>query len=189
MLQAAGARAGLARGTASRDDLGLAFESIQNAGEQSMRELHRLLGMLREPKEQAQADGVEQLARLVDSARSSGFDVVADVSGAAVELDPSIAHTAYRVVQEGLSNAMKHGGDGTRIEVTCDWLPGSLVVAVRNTAGVTAVSAPSGGFGLVGLRERVSVSGGTLEAGPTPQGYLLQATLPTAVHSPSEEAR
>lgn len=190
VLQAAGARAGLARDTASRQDLDRALASIQNAGEQSMRELHRLLGMLRETEQaEARADGIEQLTRLVDSARMSGFDVVTQVSGEAVELDPSIAHTAYRVVQEGLSNAMKHGGAGTRIEVTCDWLPGTLAVTVRNTAGVVSSSAPSGSFGLVGLRERVSVSGGALEAGPTPHGYLLQATLPTSTHQPSEETR
>lgn len=192
VLQAAGARAGLTRGTASADDLEHALASIQDAGEQSMRELHRLVGMLRETdQEEALAEGTAQLTGLVESARMSGFDVVTQVSGERLELDPSIARTAYRVVQEGLSNAMKHGGDGTRIEVTCDWSAGALTVTVRNTAGVAAPSAQtlSGGFGLVGLRERVSVSGGTLTCGPTGHGYVLQAKLPTSIHHLSKEDR
>ena len=188
VLQAAGARAGLARDTASRQDIDRALESIQSAGEQSMRELHRLLGMLRETDEtEARGDGIGEIGQLIDAARMSGVDVVSQASGEPVELDPSIAHTVYRVVQEGLSNAMKHGGAGARIEVTCDWLPDALAVTVRNSAGLGSSSAPSGGFGLVGLRERVSVSGGTLEAGPTANGYLLHATLPTNTRHASKE--
>ncbi|HMR49605.1 MAG TPA: histidine kinase [Arachnia sp.] len=185
VLQAAGARAGLARGAASVQDLDRVLGTIQGAGEQSMRELHRLLGLLREEPGEAvdRLNGVEQIGDLIASARASGLGVVSQSSGEPVELDPSIAHTVYRVVQEGLSNVMKHAGAGARVEVVLDWLPESLAVTVRNTAGVAAASgepaAPSGGFGLVGLRERVSVSGGTLEAGPVAQGYLLYARLPT----------
>ena len=83
-------------------------------------------------------------------------------------------------MQEGLSNAMKHAGAGARVEVICHWHPDRLTVSVRSAAGIGAPAAgPSGGFGLLGLRERVGVSGGTLEAGPTPLGYLLVARLPT----------
>lgn len=180
ILQAAGARSGLARGTASDLDVDRALESIQTAGEQSMRELHRLLGMLREnDRRGVGANGIEQIGELLDVARESGFQVASSSSGTPVELDQSVAHTAYRIVQEGLSNAMKHGGVGARIEVGCDWLPGSVALTIRNTAGPSAQRPPSGGFGLVGLRERVSVCGGTLEAGRTGDGFLLHATLPT----------
>lgn len=181
VLQAAGARTGLTRGTASAHDLDGALAGIQNTGEQSMRELHRLLGILRSDDDTlVRHDGVEQLGALVESARGAGLDVVLRVDGEPVGLDPSIAHTVYRVVQEGLSNAMKHAGAGARVEVICDWHPDRLTVSVRSAAGIGAPAAgPSGGFGLLGLRERVGVSGGTLEAGPTPLGYLLVARLPT----------
>lgn len=190
VLQSAGARAGLARGSASPQELDKVLHTIQEAGEQSMRELHRLLGLLREDPGEAidRLNGVEQIDGLIESVRAAGLGVVSQVSGEPVELDPSIAHTVYRVVQEGLSNVMKHAGGGARVEVVLDWLPESLAVTVRNTAGVAhpdapgvpnRPAAPSGGFGLVGLRERVSVSGGTLESGPTAQGYLLHAHLPT----------
>lgn len=185
ILQSAGARVGLARKTVTNTDIDLALESIQHAGEQSMRELHRLLGMLRETDQSAATSyGLEALGQLTDEARLSGVDVVVRTNGQPVELDPSIARTVYRVVQEGLSNAMKHGGTGTRIEVTSDWLSDSVTVTVHNTFGVgVTATTPSGGFGIVGLRERVSVSGGRLEAGLTADGYLLQATLPTTDHT------
>ncbi|MFT3877596.1 MAG: histidine kinase [Propioniciclava sp.] len=185
VLRAAGARAGLARDAATKDELDRALGSIQGAGEQSMRELHRLLGMLRQTDKAEMRGGIEQLGDLVQSARAAGLDVVCQGSGEPVELDPSIAHTGYRVVQEGLSNVMKHAGAGTRVEVVLDWLPESLAITVRNAAGVRPPAAPSGGFGLVGLRERVSVIGGTLRSGPTPQGYLLHADLPTSRTRPA----
>ncbi len=179
VLQAAGARSGLARDATTKDELDQALGTIQRAAEQSMRELHRLLGMLRETEEAETRGGTEQLGALIESAREAGLDVVAQGSGEPVELDPSIAHTAYRVVQEGLSNVMKHGGAGARVEVVLDWLPESLAITVRNKAGIAQPGAPSGGFGLIGLRERVSVIGGALQSGPTADGYLLHADLPT----------
>ncbi|KAA9392906.1 hypothetical protein FCK90_14965 [Kocuria coralli] len=181
VLQSAGARAGLVRGTAQGHQVEEALQNIQTAAEQSMRELHRLLGMLREPGQpDAQGDGIEQVDGLIATARASGLDVVVRTSGDPLALDPSIAHTVYRVVQEGLSNAMKHSGDGSRVEVTTDWAPETLAVSVMSTSGLSSPAAPSGGFGLVGLRERVVVSGGTFEAGPTAQGFLLHTTLPAA---------
>lgn len=181
VLQAAGARAGLTRGTASAQDLDGALAGIQSTGEQSMRELHRLLGILRSDDDTVvRHDGVEQLGTLIESARVAGLDVAFRVDGEPLALDPSVAHTVYRVVQEGLSNAMKHAGAGARVDVVCDWHPDLLTVSVRSTAGIGAPAAtPSGGFGLIGLRERIGVGGGTLEAGAIPLGYLLVARLPT----------
>lgn len=190
ILQAAGARNGLAHNTASRQELDRALETIQTAGEQSMRELHRLLGLLRDADDtNARPSGIEQVVSLIQAAQMSGFDVTSRVSGDPTELDPSIGHTVYRVVQEGLSNAMKHGGAGAHIEVRCDWLPESLAVSVRNTTGIEAAPPLSGGFGLIGLRERISVCAGTLEAGPTTNGFLLHATVPTNPGQSPEEQR
>lgn len=197
VLQAAGARAGLARGTVSDTDVDAAFASIQQAGEQGMRELHVLLGMLREPalreNETASVDGVH---RLVATARASGLDARLSHTGAPQEPDPSIARAAYRVVQEGLSNVMKHAGTGAAVDVTLGWEPEWLTVTVANTAGTTEPargadgSEPrhlTGGYGLAGLRERLTVVAGTLHidnadnaenAEDATDGFVLRAQLP-----------
>lgn len=183
VLQAAGARAALKRGAASEKDLEGALSSIQKTGEQGMRELHLLLGMLREEQERGRdAAGVDQIMRMVEDAREIGLDVSLDQSGEPVELDPSIARAAYRVVQEALSNVMKHAGAGANVAATITWLPSRMIVAVRNTRGIVDPSvtteALSGGFGLEGLRERLTVVEGELEAGPTGDGFLVRASLP-----------
>lgn len=187
VLQTAGLQAGLRRSTLSREQLDQALANIQDASEQSVREMHRLVGLLREDQaHDGGVDGIEEIPRLVESSRASGYDVVTRTVGEPVPIDPSIARAAYRVVQEGLSNAMRHGRPGARADVTVEWTPQSLVVSVRNGAGLEVdvteegdgISLPRGGFGLIGLRERIAVLGGTLEAGPQGDSYLLRATMP-----------
>lgn len=196
VLQSAGARAALRRRAASEEDVAGLLSGIESTASQSMRELHRMLGLLRaaEPgtasgsaedgvrhgPEQAPLHGLDEITGLVETARASGVDVVTTASGTPVSVDPSIGHTVYRAVQEGLSNVMKHAGPGARAELTLDWLPARLVLSVRNTRGIDSPTASvSGGFGLTGLRERLDVVGGTLQVGPTTDGYLLQVGVPT----------
>lgn len=191
VLRAAGARAGLARGTLAPADIDDALGAIQQASEQSLRELHVLLGMLRDSEKHAPASpGIDGIALLVDTARDSGLDVSLTQSGDPAELDPSIARAAYRVVQEALSNVMKHAGTGAVVKVHLDWTPAHLTLSVHNTAGAghvgstgTASGTPgtggSGGYGLIGLRERLTLIAAALEAGPAENGdYLLRARLP-----------
>jgi signal transduction histidine kinase len=187
VLQTAGIRAGLSRGTVSTDQVDEALGTIQSASEQSVRELHRLVGMLREGDDGEDiADGIEEIPALVAATRANGLDVTLDVTGEPVKADPSLARTAFRVVQEGLSNAMRHGGSSPKVAVTVEWSPETVVIGVRNSFGGApekdgipgAEALPSGGFGIVGLRERVVVLGGSLEAGDSGGGYLLRASLP-----------
>ena len=161
-------------------DVDRVLADIQATAEQSMRELHRLLGMLRSesPTEAEDSHTLANTASLISSARDSGLDVVATTHGREQPLDPSVAHAAYRVVQEGLANAMKHAGEGARVELSQEWSPGKLTLSLRSISGVETHQAVSGGYGLLGLRERISVSGGTLQHGPTRDGFLLKATLP-----------
>ncbi len=185
VLQTAGVRAGLRRSTLSREQLDQALATIQEASEQSVREMHRLVGLLREDQAQdGGVNGVEEIPRLVENSRASGLEVLMQTVGDPVSIDTSIARAAFRVAQEGLSNAMRHGRPGAKAEVTVEWRPRSLAVSVRNGAGPSladqddGISLPSGGFGLIGLRERVAVLGGTLEVGPQGDSYLLRATMP-----------
>ena len=179
ILQIAGVRTA-AKNPQSTVDVDAVLAEVQSTAEQSMRELHRLLGMLRNETGEGEQrlQGIEEIADLIDSAHASGLDVTCQHEGERVEVDPSISHTAYRVVQEGLSNAMKHAGTGAKVSVGLLWQRTQLCVEVRSLSGVGASPAVSGGFGLIGLRERTTVSGGTLTAGATDQGFLLQATLP-----------
>lgn len=189
VLQAAGARTGLTRQSASTDDLVRSLQGIESTAAQSMRELHRMLGILRSPAPEGAPPsgllGVEDIDGLIRSGQDSGLDLLLSTTGTPVPLDPSVSHTAYRVVQEGLANTMKHAGAGTAARVVLEWRPATVVVTVHNGPGPRPQPTVSGGFGLTGLRERVDVVGGTLQAGPTEDGYLLQATVPVTPDRPS----
>lgn len=190
ILQIAGLRAARIQ-SKPNVDVDDVLASVQQSAEQSMRELHRLLGMLRTSDTGDTSErphGLVDIPALVAAAEDSGLAITSTIRGDHGELDPSLEHTAYRVVQEGLSNAMKHAGEGAHVEISQHWQPEQFTITVRSTNGlVSGTPVVSGGYGLIGLRERVSVSGGSLHNGPTANGYLLQAVLPTTkAHSPLE---
>jgi signal transduction histidine kinase len=109
--------------------------------------------------------------------------VEATSTGIARRLSAGTELTAYRVVQEALTNTLKHAGH-TRAAVTFDWHPDHLTVTVRDDGPCTGTHAPhavppGGGHGLVGMHERVTAAGGTLHTGPQPDGgFLVRADLP-----------
>ncbi len=190
VLQVAGLRAAQ-KNPGHTTDMDAVLADIQTTAEQSMRELHRLLGMLRTPArgdDACRPHGLADIDDLLASAKASGVAVTCETIGTPVPIDPSLEHAVYRVIQEGLSNAMKHAGEGAQVQITQQWALQQLTVSVRSTNGVVTSQPVSGGFGLVGLRERIGVSGGTMNHGPTPTGYLLQATLPTVQAHPRLES-
>jgi signal transduction histidine kinase len=159
-----------------------ALASIEKAGRQAMEDLRAMLHVLRQDPDSPDGPppNLEQLAALVDAARSSGVDACLDTSALTTELPRPLAVTAYRTVQEGLTNAARHG-PGARIRITLRTTPGQLTITVTN--GPPAADRPSlttgSGTGLAGLRERVTALGGTLTAGPQRDGgYTLTAALP-----------
>lgn len=189
-LQAAGARA-LAPDGDPRQLAALA--AVEQTGVQAMRELHRLLGLLRsvdldgapaDPVGWSEDQSVRALSPLLDSARACDVEVDLVTDGDPRSLDPSIDHAAYRVVQEALANVIKHGGRAAIVRVHLVWHADSLHIDVRNTGGLARASAPvdlSGGLGLRGLAERVELVGGRFEAGPVGDGgYIVRAELPFA---------
>jgi signal transduction histidine kinase len=120
---------------------------------------------------------------LVDQVRRGELDVTVHVEGDERALPAVVELSAYRVVQEALTNALKHGGPGTRAEVRLTYRPEVLDVrVVDDGAGHVPVVAGSSGRGLLGMRERVALHGGTLDVGPRPGGgWLVRACLPVAV--------
>jgi signal transduction histidine kinase len=156
---------------------------VERTGREALAEMRRLVGVLRRPEEApalAPQPSLEHVERLVQQAREAGLEVELRVEGDAVQLPVGVDLTAYRLVQEALTNALKHAR-ATRAEVVVHYAGGHVELTVSDD-GRGVGGADSGGHGLVGMRERVSVYGGELEAGPQPSGgYRLRARLPVAI--------
>jgi signal transduction histidine kinase len=159
-----------------------ALLTVERTGREALAEMRRMVGVLRRPEEApalAPQPSLEHLDRLVDQAREAGLPVDLRIEGDAVELPAGVDLTAYRLVQEGLTNALKHAR-ATRAEVLVNYGDGQIEVVVSDD-GKGIGNGDGGGHGLVGMRERVTVYGGELDAGPQPGGgYRLRAKLPLA---------
>src|SRR6266540_1073819 len=150
-----------------------ALLAVERTGREALAEMRRMVGVLRR-SEEAEAlspqPGLRHLDALVEKSRQAGLPVDLQVEGAAVELPPGVDLAAYRVVQEGLTNALKHAR-ATRAEVQVRYSDREIEVSVAND-GRPESGAEGAGHGLLGMRERVAVYGGELEAGPQPAGWF-----------------
>jgi signal transduction histidine kinase len=156
-------------------------EQVQVAGRQALDELRQAVGVLRSGDQDdaplAPQPGLDDLERLVKECRTAGMTVELH-SPAALSVDPVTSRAAYRIVQEALTNAGKHA-PGSHVTVDVDRSERELVVRVRNGAGRPVADAPGGGFGLIGLRERVRTLGGRFRAEPRLDGgFEVEAVLP-----------
>ena len=153
---------------------------VEQTGREAMAEMRRMVGVLRRPEEApalAPQPSLEHLDKLIEHARESGLPVKLTIEGDSVQLPAGVDLTAYRLVQEGLTNALKHAR-AKNAEVVVRYSNGFVELSVTDD-GTGDGGGDSGGHGLVGMRERISVYGGDLEAGPRPEGgYRLHATLP-----------
>ncbi|MFI1733051.1 sensor histidine kinase [Streptomyces acidicola] len=176
----------------SLDDSGTSRQALGVIRENSvagLAEMRRLIGILRDSSgdtEPSAAPTLDGLGALVEGARVNGLDVTLDAAPAQVPAPVELA--AYRIVQESLTNALKHACPG-RVTVTLARLDGSLTVAVTSPFGDRdSPRAPGSGAGLVGMRERTALLGGTFEAGPedSPDGkiWAVRATLPVTEGDP-----
>ena len=166
----------------------VALEAISATSRGTLTELRRLLGVLRDSdgvRSHAPAPGLGDLPRLVEEVRTAGVPATLHVEGH----NPGIAQagvelSAYRIVQEALTNVIKHAGSPTRVDVTVRYSPYALAVEVVDDGrGVAAQSrngdAEGSGHGLIGMRERVDVWGGELMVGAAPGGgYRVRAQIP-----------
>ncbi|MFE9660403.1 histidine kinase [Streptomyces sp. NPDC005955] len=142
-------------------------------------DLHELVGALRGAEEASPEPGPAAVERVVAEFREAGVPVVLSGGGEPLELTDAGWRAAYRVVQEGLTNAVKHAA-GQPVTVAFDWEGDAalLTVVSRGATGPDRGTAPGAGHGLAGLRERVRHAGGLLDHGPTGDGFRLLAMLP-----------
>ncbi|MQY16636.1 hypothetical protein SRB5_68380 [Streptomyces sp. RB5] len=163
-----------------------AMLAVEAAGRSAMAELRQVMGLLTMdsagPDPAAAADlapqpGLDRLTDLVDRVRATGASVAVRTDGTPVPLAPGVDLAAYRVVQEGLTNAVRHAS-GAGITVRVAYGEGELRIDVDDSGGVS-LGAEGNGRGLIGLRERLAVYGGTLHTGRRPRGgYRIRAVIP-----------
>ncbi|HEY8046495.1 MAG TPA: histidine kinase [Streptosporangiaceae bacterium] len=180
------------------------FADIRASALSGLSELRRLLGVLRSGSATtAPQPGLSELPGLLESARSGGVVVTCAVSGTARDLPEGVDLSAYRILQEALSNAMRHA-PGSAVRVELAYAPSSVIIKVRNDGGPAGPGGRShpdggvtgnglhpagpagGGQGIIGMRERTAMLGGQLEAEPTDDGgFLVTAVLPD-IRDPGE---
>jgi signal transduction histidine kinase len=176
-------QAGAAK-TVAADDLEsamLAMEAVEDAGRQALSELRHLLDVLRP---EAEVDGLgpqpglADVPRLVGQFEQAGLEVSLTMHGARTDLPARVALSAYRIVQEALTNVLKHAGPTARTDVRLSTDDDRVVIEVLDD-GRGATILPGSGQGIVGMRERAQLLGGSLDAGPRPdRGFRVVASLP-----------
>jgi signal transduction histidine kinase len=153
---------------------------IQETGRLALADMRRMLGILREVGSQpivTPQPGIANLELLLAKVRESGLPVDLEVSGAPEELPPGIDLSAYRIVQEALTNSLRYAGPA-RARVVVRFAPGSLELEIEDDGAGAPTDGPAG-HGLIGMRERVALFGGQLEVGPKAEGgYRVCAQLP-----------
>ncbi|HEX3003832.1 MAG TPA: sensor histidine kinase [Angustibacter sp.] len=166
----------------AREPLGV----IRTSAREVLDEMRQLLALLRPDGESDGSvhpqPGLADVEELVASVRAAGLPVRLEVTGHVRALPVGADLSAYRIVQEALTNVLKHAGRATTT-VRVEHAEDAVTVEVRNAAGRPQHAAAPGGHGLVGVRERVSLVGGRLATGPTPDGgYVVRASLPRQGH-------
>ncbi len=158
-----------------------ALSAISSTGRQALTEMRRLLGVLRSADQHtdlAPVPGLGELRELLDQARTAGLEVSYTLTGTPRELPEGAELAAYRVVQESLTNTRKHAGLAATAAVTLRYEPEGLTLEVTDD-GMAPVSEQPGGHGLAGMRERIAMYGGDVQAGPLPGGgFGVTAHLP-----------
>jgi signal transduction histidine kinase len=177
VLQARGARQALA---VEPDDARRAIDAVERTAAQALTEMRRLLDVLRDEDDASAFQPQPSLAHvdgLLGEVRTAGLPVELRIEGKARELPPGVDLCAYRIVQEALTNALKHAGPATA-SVVLDYDDHSLALEIADTGSGTGPTAAPG-LGLMGMRERIAAFGGKLESGPRPEGgYIVRARLP-----------
>ncbi|HLS62573.1 MAG TPA: histidine kinase [Ruania sp.] len=187
-----GAQASLAK---TPDRSATALNELSRTGRSALTDMRRILGVLQAEPTQAEAalspqPGAPALEDLIDRFRAAGLEVAYSHTGPPLPEDTGLQLTAYRVVQEGLTNVLRHAPGASGIEVAVTHRvgpgtgdPGTVTITVRNDRPSRPADARAGrGQGLVGMRQRAAVYDGTVEAGPDGGGWTMTATL----HVPDE---
>jgi signal transduction histidine kinase len=162
-----------------------ALQTISDTGRQALDEMRRMLGVLRAGPQAESGTGtspqprLEELAVLVEEARSAGLPVRADLPAPTRPVPDGVALTAYRVVQEALTNVRKHAGRSAAVDLRVAVAVDRVDVVVEDDGNGATAPDDGRGLGLLGMRERVAAHGGSLEAGPRPSGgFRVAASIP-----------
>lgn len=165
---------------------------VEGLGREAVAELHRMLGVLRSPNEDTSNESsraltpqprLADLEQLASRLRAAGVPVELKIEGSARQLPAGLELAGYRVVQEALTNVLKHS-PGATAQVHVAYTEKSLELVVQdNGAAAHVAAAERTGLGLTGIRERVALYGGQVETGPTGKGFRVRATLPVATGS------
>jgi signal transduction histidine kinase len=161
------------------------MRSVSATGRRALADTRRVLGVLRQRSDQGLSDTLQpvpdltQLDALIEQVRSAGLDTTLEIHGQVPDVPAGVQLTVYRLVQEALTNTLKHGGPGARASVRLHYLPGELLVDIDDDgAGATAPATAGVGSGLLGMRERVHAYDGDVQAGPRrPGGWRVSARL------------
>lgn len=166
---------------------GRALGTVAETGRAALADMRRLLGVLRDPAggdaptsaPYTPQPAEQDIEQLVETVRSSGVRASLVRMGTPRPLPPGIGLTVYRICQEALTNVLKHAGPDPTVTVLVQWRPASLTLEVSDDGRGAAADSDGAGHGLVGMRERASVAGGTVTAGPRPGGgFRVRAELP-----------
>ncbi len=183
VLQARGARRTMTADPAAAIE---ALDAIESTGTQALVEMRRLVGVLRQPDEEVDLSpppSLRHLEAMVDRVRAAGLPVEVAIEGTPVALAPGVDLSAYRIVQEALTNALAHAGPATAT-VRVRYGDDHLALEIADTG--TGVRQPdAAGHGLIGMRERVSLYEGRLETDVRPGGgFVIRARLPLTTTTP-----
>ncbi len=162
------------------------MRTVAATGRRALADTRKLLGVLRQRPGQDPGEALQpvpdlaQLDTLIEQVRSAGLDTSLEIRGQAPDMPAGVQLAVYRLVQEALTNTLKHGGAGARALVRLRYLPGELLVDVDDDGSGSAAHAPAGvGGGLPGMAERIRAYGGVVRAGPRqPAGWAVSARLP-----------
>lgn len=178
VLQVGAVRHKLSEDLADESD---ALRGVEGAGRTALAEMRRLLAAMRDDGDDLELGpqpGLDSVGSLVAEVERAGLPVGLHLEGEAAPLPRAIELSAYRIVQEALTNALKHA-HAHRADVTLRYGPDDLRIEVRDDGSGGGATSNGPGYGLVGVRERVKIYGGTMTAGAAPEGgFVLDATLP-----------
>lgn len=185
VLQARGARRTLDTDPAAART---ALDAIEQTNTAALGDMRRLLAVLRDTEPEGRSDEAHapqpsllHLDTLVEQVRASGLPVEVEVVGDHVDVPPGVDLSAYRIVQEALTNVLKHAETAPTL-IRLEYAEDALTVSVHDRGGrPSAAGSDGGGHGLIGIRERVAVVGGEVEAGPCDDGFEVRARLPFAL--------
>ncbi|MFB9202069.1 histidine kinase [Nonomuraea spiralis] len=183
--------AALSRKDLDRETVRKVMESVRENSVKGLAEMRDMIGLLREDGGGREGDGPELEATrprladaesLVERTRRAGMAVELRFDGELREVPASVDLAGYRILQEGLTNALKHGEAPVVVSLTYD--PGEVLLTIENQVGRRGARLPGSGAGLIGMRERASLVGGFFEAGPRGDGWRIAAAFPTSLDAP-----